>query len=142
MSANPDTKKCVGIKIVLPRQGHFGPKCRHLAVGETCRRHAGNFISQGAVHRVASPSRHPSPSPLHHRCAPFPLLSLVDCCLLPLLRCRRAFHCHRYHQRCVTVASYRVRRASLPSLSSSSSRLPPPPPCHCLPFPPPAVVDC
>ena len=40
-------KKCVGIKIVSPRQGHFGQKCRHLAVGATCRRHAGNFLSQG-----------------------------------------------------------------------------------------------
>ena len=46
MSANPDTKKCVGIKIVSPRQGHFGQKCQHLAVGETCHRHDGNFLSQ------------------------------------------------------------------------------------------------
>jgi hypothetical protein len=27
VSANPDTKKYVGIKIVLPRQGHFGQMC-------------------------------------------------------------------------------------------------------------------
>ncbi len=46
MSANPDTKKCVGIKIVLARQGYFGQMCRHLAVGATCRRHVGNFLSQ------------------------------------------------------------------------------------------------
>ncbi len=46
MSANPDRKKCVRIKIVSAWQGHFGQKCRHLAVGATCRRHVGDFISQ------------------------------------------------------------------------------------------------
>jgi hypothetical protein len=46
MSANPDTKKCVGIKIVSPRQGHLGKMCQHLAVVGTCRQHVGNFISQ------------------------------------------------------------------------------------------------
>jgi hypothetical protein len=55
MLANPDTKKSVGIKIVSPRQGHFGQKCRHLAVGATCRRHVGNFLSQaGRRHSVKS----------------------------------------------------------------------------------------
>ena len=34
-----------------------------------------------AVHRVASPSHHPSPLPLRRHRAPFPLLLLVDCCL-------------------------------------------------------------
>ncbi len=34
------------------------------------------------VHHVALPSRHPLPLPLHCRHAPFPLSSLVDCCLL------------------------------------------------------------
>ncbi len=47
MLANPDTKKCVGIKIASPRQGHFGQMCRHLAVGATCCRHVGDFLSQG-----------------------------------------------------------------------------------------------
>ena len=43
-----------------------------------------------AIHRVALPPRHPSPTPLRHRCAPFPLSSLVDCCLFtsPLLPSR------------------------------------------------------
>ena len=47
MSANPDTKKCVGIKIVSPRQGHSGKMCQHLAVVATCCRHVGDFLSQG-----------------------------------------------------------------------------------------------
>ncbi len=49
MSADPDTKNCVGIKIVSPRQGHLGKMCQHLAVMATCRRHVGNFISQVLV---------------------------------------------------------------------------------------------
>jgi hypothetical protein len=50
MLANPDTQKCVGIKIVLPQQEHLGKMCRHLAVMATCRRHVGDFISQGFIY--------------------------------------------------------------------------------------------
>ena len=46
MSPNPDTKNCVGIKIVSPWWGHLGKMCRHLAVVATCRRHVGDFLSQ------------------------------------------------------------------------------------------------
>jgi hypothetical protein len=46
MSANPDTKKGVGMKIVSPQQGHLDKMCRHLAVVATCRRHVDDFLSQ------------------------------------------------------------------------------------------------
>ena len=63
MSANPDTKKCVGIKIVSPRQGHFGQMCQHLAVAATCRQHVGNFLSQAlCVALRSAASCKPSPS--------------------------------------------------------------------------------
>jgi hypothetical protein len=47
-------------------------------------------LCRRAVHRVALPSRHPLPLPLHRRRAPFPLSLLVDCCLFtpPLLLLR------------------------------------------------------
>ena len=46
MLANPDRKKCVGIKIVSAQRGNFGQKWWHLAVRATCRQHVGNFLSQ------------------------------------------------------------------------------------------------
>ena len=46
-SAIPDTKKCVGNEFVSARRGPVGPMCRFLAVGPTCRRHVGDFPSQG-----------------------------------------------------------------------------------------------
>ena len=39
-------KCCVGINFVSARQGRVGQKCRHLAVGPTCRRHVSNIASQ------------------------------------------------------------------------------------------------
>ena len=39
-------KCCVGISFVSARQGQVGQKCRHLAVGPTCRGHVGNIASQ------------------------------------------------------------------------------------------------
>ena len=47
-SAIPDTKKCVGNKFVSARRGPVGQMCRLLAVGPTCRRHVGDFPSQGS----------------------------------------------------------------------------------------------
>ncbi len=44
-------KKYVGINFVLPRQGHLGKMCQHLAVAATCRRHVSNFLSQ-ALHAL------------------------------------------------------------------------------------------
>jgi hypothetical protein len=46
MSANPDTKKGVGIKNVSPPQGHLEKMCQHLAVMATCYQYVGNFLSQ------------------------------------------------------------------------------------------------
>jgi hypothetical protein len=43
----PRHKKSVGNEIVLARLGQVGQKCRLLAVGPTCRRHVGDFPSQG-----------------------------------------------------------------------------------------------
>jgi hypothetical protein len=40
------TQKGVGIKTVLPRQGHLGKMCQYLAVVAACRRHVGDFLSQ------------------------------------------------------------------------------------------------
>ena len=57
MLANHDTKSCVGIKIVLPRQGHFGKMCQHLAVVATCRQHVGNFLSQAQERQIAQEQR-------------------------------------------------------------------------------------
>ena len=44
---NPRHKKSVGNKFVSARLGRVGQKCRLLAVGPTCRRHVGDFPSQG-----------------------------------------------------------------------------------------------
>ena len=115
------------------------PPCLPLPPTPSMPRHGRAFRRRCTVQRVPSPSRHPLPSPLRRRCAPFLLSLQVDCCLLPLLHCRRAFHCRCHRRRCVTVASSRVRRSSSPSSSSSSSRPHTPP---CLPSPPPALVDC
>ena len=46
MLAIPDTKILCWINFVLPRQGHFGQMCQHVAVAATCCRHVGNFPSQ------------------------------------------------------------------------------------------------
>jgi hypothetical protein len=46
-SAIPDTKKSVGNEFVSARLGRVGQKYRLLAVGPTCRRHVGDFPSQG-----------------------------------------------------------------------------------------------
>ena len=44
---NPQHKKSVGNEFVSARLGRVGQKCRLLAVGPTCRRHVGDFPSQG-----------------------------------------------------------------------------------------------
>jgi len=44
---NPRHKKSVGNEFVSARLGRVGQKCRLLAVGPTCRRHVGDFPSQG-----------------------------------------------------------------------------------------------
>jgi hypothetical protein len=47
-SAIPDTQKSVGNEFVSARRGPVGQMCRLLAVGPSCRRHVGDFPSQGA----------------------------------------------------------------------------------------------
>ena len=46
---SPTQKCCIGISFVSARQGRVSQKCRHLAVGPTCRRHISNIASQGIV---------------------------------------------------------------------------------------------
>jgi len=41
----PTGKCCVRINFVSARQGRVGQKCRHLAVGPTCRQHVGGIAS-------------------------------------------------------------------------------------------------
>ncbi len=117
----------------------FHRRCRrqrHVTVAPSV---AVALLLRRPVQPVASPSHHPSPLPLRRHHAPFPLSSLVDCCLFtppplpprlplppPLSRLR--------HRRVATGEAIMVAVGVIIVLPFT------PPPC--LPSPPPALVDC